>query len=573
MSSSGRKRARLGLAMLGAGIILASGAAAQPGAPLQQGAADDLSRNLRMLANNPRSLSALMGAGRASLDVGDAQAALTFFARAEEIAPNDGRIKMWIGSALAQLEQPRPALRFLNEAVAMGVAEAEVAANRGLVHDMLGDPRRAQRDYELALRRAADPEVTRRLALSLAISGERERALQLLEGQLLVRDRAAARTRALVLALTGDTAGASRAAQAAMPGAQAAAMEPFFARLPSLTPSERALAVHFGHFPGSGPAVSPTAGLYASRDPATAAGTPDSGQAALGGRLVPAPEPVSTAPRRRPDAAGPEATPRAQAMVPGDRSVSLTRPQAAPVDQRATIVARQTGRQPTATAPVVSEPVTRSPAPVLTTIVPVALAPAPVQNPDPAQGSSQGSTIISATSEPGAPAPAPAQNQMPVQGTVIVPSQATTGGGRLADVAATIASLSDSVAVNPPPPAVRTTPAVSRQAKAKPVPAPARKVVPAPPREPSRVWVQIAGGANKASLPREFGRLKSKAPRLLGARPAWTTPANATNRLLVGPFASSREAQAFVNDLAKLDVAGFAWTSAAGQKIERLPAR
>ena len=38
---------------------------------------------------------------------------------------------------------------------------------------------------ELALRHGADPEVTRRLALSLAISGERERALQLLEEQLL----------------------------------------------------------------------------------------------------------------------------------------------------------------------------------------------------------------------------------------------------------------------------------------------------------------------------------------------------------------------------------------------------
>ena len=561
--------------MLGAGIILAGGAAAQPalqpGASGQQGAADDLSRNLRMLANNPRSLSALMGAGRASLEVGDAQAALTFFARAEEIAPNDGRIKMWIGTALVQLEQPRPALRFLNEAVAMGVAEAEIAGNRGLVYDMLGDPRRAQREYELALRRAADPEITRRLALSLAISGERERALQLLEGQLLVRDRAAARTRALVLALTGDTAGASRAAQAAMPGAQAAAMEPFFARLPSLTPSERALAVHFGHFPGSGAAPSPTAGLYASIDPATAAGAPDGGQPALGGRLVLAPEQVSSAPRRRPDASDAATAPGARAMGPVDRSVGVTRPSTAPVDQRASIVARQTGRQPPATAPVASEPAVRAPAPALTTSEPVTLTPAPVQSQDPAQGPAQGSTTLSATSEPAALAPA--RSLVPAQSTATVPSRATTAGGRLADVAATIASLSDSAAVKPAPPVVRAPPAAARQAKAKPTPAPARKAVPAPPRDPSRVWVQIAGGANKSSLPREYGRLKSKAPRLLGARPAWTTPANATNRLLVGPFASSREAQAFVNDLAKLDVAGFAWTSAAGQKVERLPAR
>src|SRR6185436_14725448 len=114
----------------------------------------------------------------------------------------------------------------------------------GLVYDMLGDPRRAQQDYQLALRHGRDPEVTRRLALSFGITGERERALQLLEEQLLLRDPAAARTRALVLALTGDAEGADRAAQAAMPGPQAEAMAPFLARLPTLSLADRALAVH-----------------------------------------------------------------------------------------------------------------------------------------------------------------------------------------------------------------------------------------------------------------------------------------------------------------------------------------
>jgi hypothetical protein len=94
-----------------------------------------------------------------------------------------------------------------------------------------------------------------------------------------------------------------------------------------------------------------------------------------------------------------------------------------------------------------------------------------------------------------------------------------------------------------------------------------------PPREPSRHWVQIAGGANRSTLPREFARLKARAPRQLATRAAWTTAANLTNRLLVGPFASAREAQSFVNELAKADVAAFAWTSEAGQKVERLPAK
>ncbi|HEX8620379.1 MAG TPA: hypothetical protein VF718_00245, partial [Allosphingosinicella sp.] len=77
---------------------------------------DALSRNLRSLAANPKSVTALMGAGRAALDLGDPQAALTFFARAEEQLPRDGRIKMWIGTALVHLQQPHAALKFFRDA-------------------------------------------------------------------------------------------------------------------------------------------------------------------------------------------------------------------------------------------------------------------------------------------------------------------------------------------------------------------------------------------------------------------------------------------------------------------------
>ncbi|MGA9580590.1 MAG: SPOR domain-containing protein, partial [Allosphingosinicella sp.] len=120
----------------------------------------------------------------------------------------------------------------------------------------------------------------------------------------------------------------------------------------------------------------------------------------------------------------------------------------------------------------------------------------------------------------------------------------------------------------------------------EPEPAPVRAIAPktkpaataakkpkAAPSEPSRVWVQIAGGAAKGALPREFARLKAKAPKLLGAHSAWTAPLNATNRLLVGPFASSREAQTFVNQLKAEDLSSFAWTSPAGQKVEKLPSK
>jgi hypothetical protein len=85
--------------------------------------------------------------------------------------------------------------------------------------------------------------------------------------------------------------------------------------------------------------------------------------------------------------------------------------------------------------------------------------------------------------------------------------------------------------------------------------------------------VQIAGGANRAALPREFARLREQAPAQLGRRAAYTAALRATNRLLVGPFGSAREAQAFVNQLAQHNVAAFAWTSEAGEEIVRLQAR
>lgn len=90
--------------------------------------------------------------------------------------------------------------------------------------------------------------------------------------------------------------------------------------------------------------------------------------------------------------------------------------------------------------------------------------------------------------------------------------------------------------------------------------------------DPSRVWVQVAGGASVRDLPRDWAKLVAKAPVLKG-KSAWTTPLRFTNRLLTGPFKTESEAQAFVNSVAKSGITGFVFTSEAGQKIAKLPAR
>jgi hypothetical protein len=69
--------------------------------------AEAMSRYLRILATSPLNLDALTGAGVSALAIGDANAAVSFFARAEQIAPRNGRIKAGLASGLVQLEQPK----------------------------------------------------------------------------------------------------------------------------------------------------------------------------------------------------------------------------------------------------------------------------------------------------------------------------------------------------------------------------------------------------------------------------------------------------------------------------------
>jgi len=211
--------------------------------------AEALARYLRVLARDPGDLEALSGAGAAALAVGDADAAINFYVRAEKIAPRDGRIKAGLGSALVQKEQPRAALRLFDNAIDLGVAPYEVALDRGLAYDLRGENRKAQAEYLTLLKVRPDPEATRRLALSLAMMGERPGALTILDPLLRKKDAAAWRARSFVLAMTGDAAGAESTAYAVLPRYQADALKPFLVRLSSLKPAEKAAAVHFGHFP------------------------------------------------------------------------------------------------------------------------------------------------------------------------------------------------------------------------------------------------------------------------------------------------------------------------------------
>lgn len=89
---------------------------------------------------------------------------------------------------------------------------------------------------------------------------------------------------------------------------------------------------------------------------------------------------------------------------------------------------------------------------------------------------------------------------------------------------------------------------------------------------PERIWVQVAGGANESDLPKAWSAAQKKAAALKG-RQAYSTPLRATNRVVTGPFETEAEARAFVNQLARQGVSAFQFTSSAGQKMTKLPAK
>ncbi|KRC82628.1 SPOR domain-containing protein [Sphingomonas sp. Root241] len=243
----------------------------------------------------------------------------------------------------------------------------------------------------------------------------------------------------------------------------------------------------------------------------------------------------------------------------------------------------------TARAAVAPAPEPSSPTPA-----PATVAATPAQQPvttlpdsaRPATGGPEPQPIAVAAREPAPPGPARVGQEDSVLAAIV--AGITIPGEELQIVNATPVDL-------PPEPArvAAATPGAAKPALAKPKPEPAKpepakskdvkkaelakpdpkakKPDPKTKAEPARVWVQVAGGANQASLSKAWKAVVAKAPALKG-KTGWWTPLRATNRVLTGPFKTAAEAQAFVNTLGKSGVSGFVFTSEAGQKVTRLGA-
>jgi hypothetical protein len=273
------------------------------------------------------------------------------------------------------------------------------------------------------LRNGPNDEVTRNLALSQAISGDRAAAMATLDPLLRKQDVPAWRVRAFVFALTGDVAEAQAGAALVMPADQVAALTPYLPRLAALKSADKAAAIHLGRFPGEGDTVPP-------------------------------PRQTVSAPR----------IPIDRGMLGPDKATALTPPPP-----------------------------------------PVAVAQA-------------------------APPPEPAAPP---------PQRMDARSRRLAAAAA-----------------AKEKKEREREAVAK--------------RNPARHWVQIAGGANKRDLGKEWAKLKGKWGSQLSGRSPWTIHYRHTNRLLIGPFPSSDAAQDWVTERKKEGFATFRVETNAGDAVERV---
>lgn len=91
---------------------------------------------------------------------------------------------------------------------------------------------------------------------------------------------------------------------------------------------------------------------------------------------------------------------------------------------------------------------------------------------------------------------------------------------------------------------------------------------------PSRIWVQVGVGRDKAAIGYDWRKFVKGDPALFKGRQPYVSDMGRTNRILAGPFETQRAASDLLTKLKKADFAGaFVWTSSAGQVVDPLAAK
>ncbi|WP_309603399.1 SPOR domain-containing protein [Sphingomonas sp.] len=510
--------------------------------PADPGAA--LAGALRTLATQPKDLAALMAAGRASLEMGDMQAAAGFFGRAEEYYPSSPAAKVGVGAAMTMMGDAIGAMAVFDRAQTLGAPQSMLALDRGLAFDLLGQQSRAQADYRAAMFGPQADEARRRLALSLAISKDIKGAAATIEPLLARRDAAAVRTNAFVLALAGDREGARRTIDAALPGA-GARFEPFFRLLPVLRADEKAMAVHLGEFPKD------AAQRYARAQPISS-----SPVLSIGNRAE-----VQIEPRQARNQIQVTPPKNAKAKPPVVQVATTEAPRRAvrEAPKPSTYFAMsRPSLDPSRYASKRRKPDTAA----------VSLKPAAKEaDPEPRPGFKPDELApVAEIEEPLVPVNA---------GPLLNPEGEPIVTGEVAPIVIREAALEPpprplpKLEIKRPPP---SKPKVELVKVKKPVEPPKTKEVVK--KEPaSLLYVQLASGAHAARMGTEFARIKAKKPGLFAGRNARVTRGKDLFRLVIGPFKTKSDSSEFVNQLSKAGIDGFSYTAPDGMMFDKIPAK
>lgn len=482
---------------------------------------------MRRISFNPTDADALADAGNAALLLGDANAALNFFTRANALRPNNSRIVAGLATATVRTENPFEALRLFDDAVRLGADQRSIAADRALAFDLLGNFGRAQQDYQLARTVASSDDIIIRQAVSLSLAGQKEQADAMLVPLLQRNIPAAWRARAFMLAARGDLRESNKVAQGFMDAPSAQKMERFFRLMPNLTGAQQAAAIHLGHFP-----TSQAVGRDSEQVRRVAATVPQPAIGPAQNRLIPSGAPLGTKPTAARDAkseAKPQSKPdrRAQERLEVQAAVP-TPPRPDPLVEQVELAATVAG-----TTPIAQEPVS------IAAVTPSQPAPAKI--------------IAAPTSVPASTASAGFSLDA-IVGAIEIPESEQ----RPSEVPVDLKKLK--------PVTPKAVADASKAPKIDPKAAAKAKLEAA---NPARIWVQIATG-EASGLGFDYRKLTKNNPILFKAQKPWTSPWGRTARLLVGPFPDVKAAKKWEGDFKKAGGDAFMWKSEIGVPVNAL---
>ncbi|MVZ97326.1 hypothetical protein EUU23_06360 [Sphingorhabdus sp. IMCC26285] len=583
-------------------LMLATGATAQPvdehgleesdaPAPAKPAIAEpagaaELRAAMRRISLSPNDADALADAGSAALILGDANAGLNFYTRANALRPNNGRIVAGLAAATVWAENPFEALRLFDDAVRLGINERSIAADRALAFDLLGNFARAQQDYRLARTVSNSDDLIVRHAISISLAGQKAEADAMLVPLLQKNNAAAWRARAFLLAARGDFRESAQVTQGFMDAESAQRMERYLRLMPSLTGAQQAAAIHLGHFPAS---------QYVGRDSdqvrKVASTIPPVQSQPNDNRLIPAGDPFGIKPAKPVTAEKPKPVDnRRDRKARDDEQVKAI---VANIPEAIKLPKTDTSRLGTETARAKIAEVSTS---KITSVTSTALPPPetarplqkvelPVQNsgtevkvpPPPA------SVEVRPSPEPLVPAAQPIvrePNRATVQNQPQFPQPVSPSPAAAAfDLAAIVGAIEipeseqkpsavavDLKKIKPAAPKIAVAEDPAKMPKTDPKNAPKVKAV-AP--SPARFWVQIATG-EAGALAVDYRKFVKKNPDLYKSTSGWTSSWGKTSRLLVGPFVDQKLAKKWEADYKKAGGDGFMWKSENGVVVTAL---